>query len=74
MARRKRRRTVVQGAENVLDRFKYEVANELGIANQIQSQGWENMTTREVGTVGGMMVKKMLQEAERTLANRGQLR
>jgi len=74
MARRRRRRTVVQGAEKVLDRFKYEVANELGIANQIQSQGWDNMTTREVGTVGGMMVKRMLQEAERTLANRGQLR
>jgi len=64
----------VPGAEQVLDRFKYEVANELGIANQIQSQGWENMTTREVGTVGGMMVKRMLQEAERTLASRGQLR
>jgi len=74
MARRRRRRTVVPGAEQVLDRFKYEVASELGILNQVQSQGWDNMTTREVGQVGGQMVKKMLQEAERTLANRGQLR
>jgi hypothetical protein len=68
--RRSRRRSVVPGAEKVLDRFKYEVASELGILNQVQSQGWENMTTREVGQVGGQMVKKMLQEAERTLANR----
>lgn len=74
MARRRRRRSVVQGAEQVLDRFKYEVASELGIMNQIQSQGWDNMTTRQVGTVGGLMVKRMLQEAERTLAGRGQLR
>jgi len=73
MARRRRRRAVVPGADQVLDRFKYEVANELGIMNQIQTQGWDNMTTREVGQVGGQMVKKMLQEAERTLSNRGQL-
>lgn len=71
MARRRNRRSLVEGAEHVLDRFKYEVANELGIMNQLQSNGWENMTTREVGTVGGLMVKKMLKEAERTLASRG---
>lgn len=73
MARRRNRRTLVEGAEHVLDRFKFEVANELGIANQIQSKGWENMTTREVGTVGGLMVKKMLQEAEKTLSSGGQI-
>jgi hypothetical protein len=71
--RRNRRRSVVPGAGQVLDRFKYEVASELGILNQVQSQGWENMTTREVGKVGGEMVKRMLQEAERTLAGRGGL-
>lgn len=74
MARRRRRRTVVPGAEQVLDRFKYEVASELGILNQVQNQGWDNMTTREVGQVGGQMVKRMLQEAERSLAGRGQIR
>ena len=71
--RRSRRRTLVEGAEPILDRFKYEVANELGIVNKLQSNGWEEMTTREVGTVGGLMVKKMLQEAEKTLASRGQI-
>lgn len=71
--RRNRRRSVVPGANQVLDRFKYEVASELGILNQVQSQGWENMTTREVGKVGGEMVKRMLQEAERTLSGRGSL-
>ena len=69
--RRNRRRSVVPGAEQVLDRFKYEVASELGILNQVQTQGWDNMTTREVGQVGGQMVKKMLQEAERQMAGRG---
>ncbi|MTI96746.1 MAG: alpha/beta-type small acid-soluble spore protein [Firmicutes bacterium] len=73
MARRsrRRRRSVVPGAEQVLDRFKYEVASELGILNQVQTQGWDNMTTREVGKVGGQMVKRMLQEAERRLSGRG---
>lgn len=72
--RRRRRRSLVPGAEQVLDRFKYEVASELGIQNQIQNQGWENMTTREVGQVGGQMVKRMLQEAEQSLTGQGQMR
>ncbi len=72
MARRSsRRRPLIAGAEGGLDRFKLEVANELGIANQLQSKGWEDMTTREVGTVGGLMVKKMLKEAENRIMGSG---
>jgi len=51
-------------ARKALDRFKYEVADELGLINKINNQGWENMTTREVGKIGGTMVKKMIKMAE----------
>lgn len=59
--------TVVPGAQDALDRFKWEVAEELGLAAKIRQVGWENMTTREVGKVGGQMVKRMIAAAEQSL-------
>ncbi|WP_350344900.1 alpha/beta-type small acid-soluble spore protein [Proteinivorax tanatarense] len=64
---RRRRRSVVPGAEQMLDQYKYEVASELGLNQKIQSGGWNSMTTREVGQIGGQMVKRMIQEAEQQL-------
>lgn len=62
------RRTAVPRAEPALDRFKYEVAHELGLLEKIESQGWGNMTTREAGSVGGHMVRKLIEIAEESLA------
>ncbi len=70
MARRRNRRSLVPQAEQVLDRYKYEVASELGLTNQIQTGGWNNLTTREVGQIGGQMVKRMIQDAEQQLQGR----
>lgn len=59
--------------QSVLDEFKWEVADELGLTSKIQSQGWENMTSRECGYVGGRiggsMVKTMIRRAEESLKN-----
>jgi phage terminase Nu1 subunit (DNA packaging protein) len=56
-------------ARNALDRFKYEVANELGLINKVNTRGWGEMTTREVGKIGGNMVKKMVKMAEENMVN-----
>lgn len=56
--------------KDALDRFKYEVAEELGLRDDIAERGWENMTTREVGKIGGNMVRKMIKHAETDLARR----
>lgn len=58
------RKKLVPQAEDELDSLKFEVANELNLDDDIQERGWENMTTREVGKIGGNMVKKMVQFAE----------
>ncbi len=58
--------------DQALDRWKYEVADELGLADRIKQVGWGNMTTRECGKIGGrmgghiggQMVKRMIQFAE----------
>ena len=57
--------------QTVLDQFKMEVAEELGLSSKIESQGWENMTSRECGHVGGRiggsMVKAMIRRAKESL-------
>jgi len=62
------RKPVNPQAENALDRMKFEVASELGIANQVRSQGWSTMTSADCGRVGGQMVRKMIQQYESTLS------
>lgn len=60
----RRRRKLVPDAEPALDRFKYEVAEDLGLADKIRRVGWGDMTSRECGFVGGNMVRRMIRYAE----------
>jgi len=62
------RKPVNPQAENALDSMKFEVASELGIANQVRSQGWSTMTSADCGRVGGQMVRKMIEQYESTLS------
>lgn len=59
---------LVPQAEEALDHLKHEVAQELKLDDDIQERGWENMTTREVGKIGGNMVKKMVKAAEQDMS------
>lgn len=52
------------GAGNALDRMKYEIAGELGIADRVRSQGWATMTSADCGRVGGQMVRRMIEQYE----------
>ncbi len=63
-----RKRTLNPRAKAGLERLKYEVAEELQLDDDINERGWENMTTREVGKIGGNMVKRMISMAENELA------
>ena len=51
-------KNVVPEAKEALNRFKMEAANEVGVNLK---QGYNgDLTSREAGSVGGMMVKKMI--------------
>ena len=52
-------KAVVPEAKGALDRFKYEVANELGVPLTDGYNG--NLTSKQNGSVGGYMVKKMIE-------------
>ena len=48
---------VVPGAREAMDKFKMEAANEVGVNLK---QGYNgDLTSRQAGSVGGQMVKKM---------------
>mgnify|MGYP000873200022 CR=1 FL=1 len=61
-----RNEPVIRGAASALDRFKNEVASELGLANY-QEIDKGNLTSRQNGYVGGNMTKKMVAFAEQAL-------
>ncbi len=55
-------KVVVPEAKEAMDRFKMEVAQEVGVNLK---QGYNgDITAREAGSVGGMMVKKMIEAYE----------
>ena len=48
-----------------LDMMKYEIANQLGVNLK---QGYNgDLTSREAGSVGGEMVKRMISDAEQNM-------
>ena len=59
---------LIPEAKRGLDQFKMEVASEVGVNLK---QGYNgDLTSREAGTVGGNMVKKMIADYENKLANK----
>lgn len=63
-----RNRVEVPEAKAALDKFKYEVANELGVPLTNGYNG--NLTSKQNGSVGGYMVKKMIEAQERQMAGK----
>ncbi len=68
----KRNKLVVPEAAQAMYNFKYELANEVGIANQIQGGYWGHISSRDCGAVGGNMVRRMIEAYEQSLAGRTQ--
>ena len=62
-------KTSVPEAKSAMNKFKMEVANEIGVP---LSDGYNgNLTSAQNGSVGGYMVKKMIEAQEREMASRG---
>ena len=57
-------KATVPEAKGALNRFKFEVANELGVPLTDGYNG--NLTSKQNGSVGGEMVRKMIAEQERS--------
>ena len=52
-------------AKQAMDTMKYEIASQVGVNLK---QGYNgDLTSRQAGTVGGNMVKKMIEQYENTM-------
>lgn len=57
--------TVVPEAREALNRFKMEAANEVGVNLK---QGYNgDLTAKQAGSIGGQMVKKMIESYENSM-------
>ena len=68
MANRSSNRAAIPEAKSALDRFKYEVASEIGVPLKDGYNG--DLTSRQNGSVGGYMVKKMIEAQEKQMAGK----
>lgn len=58
-------KTLVPEAKEALERFKMEAASEVGVN---LSQGYNgDLTSRQAGSIGGQMVKKMIESYENSI-------
>ena len=55
----------VPEAREAMDRFKMECANEVGVNLKDGYNG--DITSRQAGSVGGQMVKKMIESYEQSM-------
>ena len=62
MASRSSNRAAVPEAKGALDKFKYEVASEIGVPLKDGYNG--DLTSKEAGSIGGEMVRRMIKKQE----------
>ena len=59
------KKTLVPEAREALNRFKMESANEVGVNLKNGYNG--DLTSKQAGSIGGQMVKKMIESYENNL-------
>lgn len=58
-------KSLVPQAKEALSRFKMEAANDVGVTLK---QGYNgDLTSKQAGSVGGQMVKKMIESVENSM-------
>ncbi len=68
MASNSSNKTSVPEAKGAMDRLKMEVASELGVPLKEGYNG--DLTSRQAGSVGGEMVRKMIQRQEEQMSSK----
>ena len=58
----------VPAAKDAMEQFKQEAANEVGVSLKDGDNG--NLTSREAGSIGGQMVKKMVEKYENEISTK----
>ena len=43
------------------EKLTYEIAEELGLLEQVKEHGWKSLSSKETGRIGGLMHKRRTQ-------------
>ena len=40
------------------EKLKYEIADELGLLDQVLKEGWKSLSSKQTGKIGGLVTKR----------------
>lgn len=53
----KKRKPIVLSEVKPEEKKKYEIARELGLLDKVLAEGWQSLSAKETGKIGGMLSK-----------------
>ena len=53
----KKRKPIVLSEVKPEEKKKYEIAQELGLLDKVLEDGWQSLSAKETGKIGGMLSK-----------------
>lgn len=52
------------------EKVKYEIAEELGLLEQVMNEGWKSLSSKETGRIGGILARRKRRENSRDKSNK----
>jgi len=64
MAKKKKKKEIDLSNLKPEEKLKYEIAQELGYLDKVMKDGWESLTAKESGRIGGILARKKKEAAK----------
>ena len=58
----KKRKPIVLSEVKPEEKIKYEIAEELGLLDRVLKDGWQTLSAKETGRIGGIMARRRKQQ------------
>lgn len=58
----KKRKPIVLSETKPEEKIKYEIAEELGLLDRVLKDGWQTLSAKETGRIGGIMARRRKQQ------------
>lgn len=62
----KKRKPIILSEIKPEEKIKYEIAEELGLLDRVLKEGWQTLSAKETGRIGGMMARRARESAKNT--------
>jgi len=59
------KKSMVKKTPEDVERLKLEIAEEIGLLDKVQKEGWAGLSAAETGRIGGLMTRKQKQGDKR---------